>query len=128
METFGVIGVGNIASAILTGVINSGYITPEKIFIYDPDCTKTKAFATAYGVQVCDSAADVVNASKYVLIAVKPSVVESVLKTVSGYITNQCVISVAAGISISFILSLLPEGTSIIRAMPNTPLMYGKAL
>ena len=35
MKTLGIIGVGNIASAILGGVIKSGYITPQNIFIYD---------------------------------------------------------------------------------------------
>ena len=125
MKTLGIIGVGNIASAILSGVIKSGYITPQNIFIYDPDTTKTQTFSTEYSVKVCVSAEDVVKSVDYVLIAVKPAVVDTVLKTVSNAINNQCVISVAAGISLSFIAERLPKNTSIMRVMPNTPLMYG---
>ncbi len=125
METLGIIGVGNIASAILTGILKSGYITPKNISLFDPDSNKIKSHSTLYGIVACSTAEDVVNNSDYVLIAVKPSVVESVLNEISSLVTHQCIISVAAGISLSFISKHLPKDTAIIRAMPNTPLMFG---
>ncbi|MBQ7288260.1 MAG: pyrroline-5-carboxylate reductase [Clostridia bacterium] len=125
METLGFIGVGNIATAIIKSVLNSGYITPDKICLFDTDEQKSAGFQTAYGVRVATAAVDVVKQCDCVIIAVKPSVVESVLKTISPVVSSQCIVSVAAGISLSFIGSHLPKGTSVIRVMPNTPLMYG---
>lgn len=125
METLGFIGVGNIAAAILNGIIKSGYITPKNICLFDPDTTKTECFSTRYGITVASSAEDVVKHADIVLIAVKPSVVESVLHTIYPHISRQCIVSVAAGISIAFIESRLPKTASVIRVMPNTPLMVG---
>lgn len=125
MESLGFIGVGNIATAILKGVLKSGYITPEKICLFDPDQQKTAAFATGYGVRVAACAEDVVKAVDCVVIAVKPAVVESVLDAIAPVVSDQCIISVAAGISLSFIGAHLPKGTAVVRVMPNTPLMYG---
>lgn len=125
METLGIIGVGNIATAILTGILKSGYITPKNISLFDLDCKKIEPLSTSYGVVACSTAEDVVKNSDYVLIAVKPSIVESVLDEISSSVSQHCIISVAAGISLSFISEHLPKDTAIIRAMPNTPLMYG---
>lgn len=125
MKSLGFIGVGNIATAILNGILKSGYITSGNICLYDPDLSKTSAFSTGYGIRVVTGAEDVVKTSDCVLIAVKPGVVKSVLDVIAPVISNQCIVSVAAGISLSFISEQLPKGTSVIRVMPNTPLMYG---
>lgn len=125
MESLGFIGVGNIAAAILKGVLKSGYITSDSIHIFDPDQSKTAPFVTGYGVHVADRAEDVVQSADCIVIAVKPAVVESVLNTIAPVVCGQCIVSVAAGISLSFIGAHLPAHTPVIRAMPNTPLMYG---
>ncbi len=126
MSVLGVIGVGNIAGAILTGAINSGYITPDGILIYDIDERKTREFSEKYGIEIAECAEDTVQRSDYVLLAVKPGAMEQLLKTIAPFAGGRCIISVAAGISTGFISTLLTDGCAVVRAMPNTPLTVGQ--
>ena len=125
MSKVGFIGAGNIASAIINGAINSGYIIPEKIYIYDLDLQKLNNFSKT-GVNMCGSEIELVNTCDYVFLTIKPQVYESVLKVIVPHSKNTCFIDVAAGISINFVKSILGCNTPVVRVMPNTPLMYGQ--
>lgn len=126
MAGLAVIGVGNIAGAILEGVLSSGYLPAERVYPFDVDGAKTARFTEKYGVLPTRTAADAVSPADYILIAVKPGAVEGALSSIASVVAGKCVISVAAGVTLSFIESKLPSGTAVVRAMPNTPLMYGK--
>ena len=78
MDTIGFIGVGNMGSAILKGIAGSSLKQETSLFAYNPTEAKVDALANC-GVQKCGSAAEVVEKSQYVFLAIKPQKFEEVL-------------------------------------------------
>lgn len=117
----GFIGTGNLASAILRGVIASGFIASEDICIYDVFAPKTKELSEELSVNVAHSASEVVNNCDGFVMAVKPKDVVSLLESVSNEMKekNPFVISTAAGTEISKITTALGFDAKVIRIMPN---------
>ena len=126
MKTITFIGVGNMASAIIGGMLASGY-KPELITVFDKMSDKAEVFIKK-GVKLATSLADACEASELILLAVKPQNFKEVLteiKTTVPDIKNKTFISIAAGISTEAIENMLGEKLSVIRVMPNTPLQIG---
>ncbi len=124
-KKIGFIGCGNIASAIIGGAISAGYIKHENLYIFDTDSTKTNVF-TEGGATLCGSSTELVSVCDYVFLTVKPQIYDCVLSEIATVSNGKCFISVAAGITVGFVKSYLGENASVIRVMPNTPLMVGK--
>ena len=120
----GFIGAGNIASSIYGGITSSGYIKSEKICVYDTVANKSDAFVKNNSV-VLSSATEVAMNCEYLFLTVKPQIYPSLLAEIKDFCSDCCIISVAAGISISYIKSCLNFDAHVVRVMPNTPLMYG---
>ncbi len=120
----GFIGAGNIASAIIGGILKADYIIPENIFVFDVDEDKKLALA-AYGVSLVSSAKELAEKSDFVFLTVKPQVYPVVLEDIKAYSKDKCFIDVAAGITIDFVKKVLGQDTAVIRVMPNTPLTVG---
>jgi len=121
----GFIGAGHIASAMINGLVNSGNYLPKDICIYDPDGEKTVKFQ-AQGFRILSDELAVVNGATYVFLAVRPNILTSVLKKIIPALTiKNVLISVAAGISISYIKRMTRIETKVIRVMPNTPVSIG---
>ena len=79
------------------------------------------------GVQKCKSAAEVVENSRYVFLAIKPQKFEEVLPQIADAVTEQTVlVSIAAGIGAEFIRKLTKPFAKVVLAMPNTPLLVGE--
>lgn len=123
----GFIGAGNMAQAIIRGMVgNAGYL-PESIVIYDIDAHKCSQLAAALGVVACADACEVAAKSDILFLAVKPQNYEDVLRTIAGAATEQKIfVSIAAGISTSYIVKTLGVACPVIRVMPNTPLLLGQ--
>lgn len=123
-ERFGFIGVGNIARAILQGMLSSGYINREDISLYDLDAEKAQGVVE--GAAVCTSPVQVVQACKYVFLTVKPQVYPTVLEEIKGALTaDTCLVTVAAGRTIDWVKQQVGFDCKVVRVMPNTPLMVG---
>ena len=123
----GFIGVGNMAGAIISGVLAKGIYSENDISIYDKDASKYDRF----NINPSESIADLCVASDLIFLCVKPQIYSSVLDeirtTVSKEILkNKTFISIAAGISTSFICRKLDIDAAVIRIMPNTPLLIGE--
>lgn len=120
------IGAGNIATAIVSGSINSGYIKPSQIYMYDICEDKLKKF-TKYGVNTSLDIIEIVSKCDYIFLTVKPQIYEEVLLSIKNSISSEkCIISVAAGISIDYVKKCIGYDCKVIRVMPNTPLMCCK--
>ncbi len=119
----GFIGTGNIAYAIFSGNVRSGYIRPQDVTVYDADSQKTAPF-TDMGAISSNSISELVTECDYVFLTVKPQVYPVVLDEISAISTKACFIDVAAGISISYVKEMLGYDAPVVRVMPNTPLMY----
>ncbi len=125
MASVGFIGAGNIATAIIGGAIQSGYITPKNIYIYDVDVKKCENLSI-YGVNVSDCVQNLLDSCSYVFLTVKPQIYEQVLQEIKPCVKQDTVfISVGAGITISYVKKQLGYDAKVIRVMPNTPLLYG---
>ena len=117
--SIGFIGCGNMASAIICGIIDSKSVNESEINIYDIYAPATNAIKGKYNVNVLSSEKEVVQSSDAVILAVKPNILASVLKSIDDVIGDKLIISIAAGKSTDFIQSELTNDAKIIRVMPN---------
>ena len=121
----GIIGVGNIGSSILRGLLAADSGTGlEHIFIYDANKKALLDFESDSEikaiVEICTSNEEVAKNSEVIILAVKPSVVKAVVKEIAPFITvDKILISVAAGVLTKTIEGYLGEGKKVIRVMPN---------
>lgn len=121
------IGAGNIAKAIVTGLVADGY-DRTKITACDPDEEQLQNF-TETGITLCRSNQEGVSKADVIVFCVKPGLVEAVCQDISNILSeNQLVISVAAGIQIKSIRSWVNTKVSIIRCMPNTPALVRQGM
>lgn len=119
----GVIGAGNMGSAILQGALRTGVVSPGRVWMSNPHSEKLAPFGDT-GVHTTNSNLEVVRSVDILLLAVKPQVIPAVLDEIRPEIGGKCVISIAAGISRAWLEEQLP-GAWVICVMPNTPLMLG---
>ena len=126
----GFIGTGNMATAIIKGVIASDLLKGEDIAVYDIATDKTKALASEYGVKVFDSENDIAKNCDKVVLSVKPNVFPSVLSKIDAQLKENkpLIISIAAGKTIEFISECLSYDAKIVRVMPNINAKVGGAV
>lgn len=108
----GIIGYGNMGSAIAEQIK-----LKYKIFVFDKDVNKTKDLSD---IQVAKSNMDLLNQVDAVVLAVKPQDLDSILDEIKIYAKDKLIISIAAGITTTFIEKKL-FGARVIRTMPNLP-------
>lgn len=122
------IGVGNMASAIINGIVsNSKEFKKEDIILYDKIKEKPQAYS---GMTVAESAYEAADKADYVVFAVKPQNFEEVLgqlKECGLEYGKKTFITIAAGITCGFIEKYFPNA-SVVRVMPNTPMLIGKGV
>lgn len=126
MEKLGVIGAGNMAGAIIGGILGAGLLQPEEICVFDRMAEKVEHFA-AQGLVGCESAAQVARRCKYLLLSIKPQNFDEVLPQLREDTSDQTVfISIAAGISPDYICRQMGRPCRVVQVMPNTPLLIGR--
>ncbi|MBQ8349176.1 MAG: pyrroline-5-carboxylate reductase [Ruminococcus sp.] len=122
----GFIGAGNMGTAIMKGIAGSSVAEKTALYAYDPDKTKVEMLSES-GVAFCESESDLVKKCKYVFLAVKPQIIETVLEAAAPAASGQNVfISIAAGITDEFIAKKTLPNAKVILVMPNTPLLVGE--
>lgn len=126
----GFIGTGNMATAIIKGVINSKLISSENINAFDICKDKLDETAKDLKITACDSAQAVIDNSNVVVLAVKPNVFPSLLPEINDQLkeNNSLIISIAAGKTIEYISNLLSYDAKIVRIMPNINATVGEAM
>ena len=118
------VGAGNIASAIISGLIEKG-ASPQNITAADPLPGQLLPFE-AMGVSIQTDNRQACEEADVVVLAVKPNVLEQAARGVATVLApNTLVISVAAGIRLGSLASWLGENVAIVRCMPNTPALVG---
>jgi pyrroline-5-carboxylate reductase len=125
----GFIGVGNMGGAIVKGYIASGAGDAKSVTVFDRDEEKLSGFCAETGVVKAESVAALARLSDTIVLAVKPNNFEEVLPELAAALTDdRLVISMAAGVRISYIAGFLGENAKIVRIMPNTPAMVGAGM
>jgi len=122
----GFIGLGNMATAIIGGVIGSGLARPEDIYGSAHSKESVDKAVSSFGIVGCGSNTEVAEKSEIIFYAVKPQMYEEVIKETAAFVKNQIVVSIAPGKSLEWLASLFGEGTAVVRCMPNTPAMVGE--
>lgn len=124
---YGFIGGGNMARAILQGLIHKGY-APERLWITDKNADKRAALTRDFGVSTTDSTATLLEHSDTLVLAVKPQGLEAALAPLAGlWRDDQVLVSVLAGTRLPALAQLCGE-LPIVRAMPNTPAAVGMGM
>ena len=122
----GIIGTGTMGSALLRTIIKNNVIDKDKIIVYDKDNLITENIFKDLGVKIAQNNSHLAQTSNYILLAVKPQVINIVLEEIGSHITTeQTIVSIAAGVAIKHIEKYINNDIGIIRIMTNTPLMVG---
>jgi len=124
-----VLGAGKMGGIILQALLKNNLLSPELTCATVQHEDRAKLLAAKLNVRVGTDSASAVQGADIVLIAVKPQVVQEVIREIRGQITPaQLIISVAASVPTSMIESGLPENIPVVRAMPNTPCSIGSGM
>lgn len=126
----GVIGTGNLATAVICGSVHSGKFTGEQFTVYDLFAEKVTENNQKYGTKPALSAVEVAAKCDVVILSVKPkdfpTLLSSLADTLSG--RNPLIVTVAAGLSMQYIASFLPYEAKIARLMTNINASVGGAM
>lgn len=124
--TLGIIGAGNMASAILGGVLRGGLVRADKIIVSDKDDEK-RAVIAQNGVAVTADNREVAQSAEYLMFAVKPQIAPAVFEEIAPVIASRTVISIMAGVPVAKLRAALGE-RNYVRVMPNTPALVGEGM
>jgi pyrroline-5-carboxylate reductase len=126
-KTIGFIGAGNMAEAMIRGLLRGEDFSPGRVFASGPRAERMRELREAYGIETSTDN-KVAAGAQIVVLSVKPQILSRVLEEVGDAIAKDAlVISIAAGIPVSAIQSRLARGTRVVRAMPNTPALVDAA-
>jgi len=121
-KRLGFVGGGNMAEALVKGLLHAKVMPPEGIVVSDVKTERLAHFTDLHGVRTTQDNHELVRTSDVIVLSVKPQVIDKVLALIGADVkSTQLVISVAAGVPVSAIEARLPEGTHVVRSMPNTP-------
>ena len=117
----GFIGGGNMAEAIIKGMLAGG-TAAETILVSEPLQARRQQLADNYHVPTTAENSDVARACKTVILAVKPQQAASVCSSLERDITGEhLLVSIMAGVSCSTLEGFFSTPPRVVRAMPNTP-------
>ncbi len=124
----GFIGAGNMAYALISGLINNGF-PASSIKLSDIDAALLSQRESEFGVEVFTNNSQLAMQCDVIVFAVKPKILSSICKQVELHTNRRSlVVSIAAGIKIDNINNWLKGNISIVRTMPNTPALVGKGI
>ena len=125
----GFIGVGNMGGSILRGYLSNKQISPKDIYICDSDEEKVHQLERILGINGCSTIEDLTIKCNTIIVGVKPNGFEQVLPKISSmYAENKIIVSMAAGINISYIEKFFDHAVKVVRIMPNTAAMVNEAM
>jgi len=120
----GIIGYGNMGSAIIKGLIDAGLYKASSIYVYDTAPERNEA-ARSDGCTVTGSIKELGKAVSTIIIGVKPNVALDVVHDLRDVPPGKLVISIVAGLSAKTIEAVIPD-KPVVRVMPNTPCMISE--
>jgi pyrroline-5-carboxylate reductase len=122
----GFVGAGNMAEAMVRGVLRSGLVAPERIIASDPSEERRQKLH-ALKVHTVEDNREIPPEADVIILAVKPQMIDNVLTELAPLTTPEHLfVSIAAGVTIQRLKAGLPAATHVIRAMPNTPMLVGE--
>lgn len=124
----GFIGLGNMAGAMIGGLIKSG-VKKSDIIGYDVSEGARSFRNTENGIDIAENNCDVARKADYIVLAVKPQFLDPVLEEINSTLDeSKVIISIVAGKSLVYLSKKLTNTAKIVRCMPNTAALVGAAI
>lgn len=125
----GIIGCGNMGSAIINGIINTNFIKANEVYVCDKNIDKVLELKNELGINVINNPIDLAKQIDILILAVKPNASKKILEEIEVALNkNQIFVSIMAGITINTIEKYIGEDKKIIRIMPNTPALVQEGM
>jgi pyrroline-5-carboxylate reductase len=126
-KTVGIMGGGNMGEALISGIIQSGLLTPRDILFHEPRPERRKYLQEKFAVIPVDANSQLIPRAATLILAVKPQSVPEVLPEIASLLRpHHLLISICAGVPLSYLQSFCPHPVRMVRAMPNTPALIQK--
>jgi pyrroline-5-carboxylate reductase len=127
MTTIAVLGAGQIGEALLSGLLSGGR-APGKLLFTERYAERAADLTKRYGVRAVDVATAAAEA-EVLVVAVKPQDIDQVLAELGPVAsTRNLIVSLCAGLPTALYERNLPDNVPVVRVMPNTPMLLGKAM
>lgn len=125
----GFIGCGNMGTAMLSGMIDSGKVKPQDIMVTDKLLASRVNTQKKYGVEIASNNVELTMIADIIVLAVKPQFYEEVLLEIKDALwTDKILVSIAPGKTLSWLEEKLGKPAKIIRTMPNTPALVKEGM
>jgi pyrroline-5-carboxylate reductase len=117
-----IIGSGKMGDTIISGLLSSGITKPNLITTTDRSESRLDYIRNRHNVKTTSDNREAVSKADVILFCIKPQNAEKVIQDVAKHIPKSAIlISIMAGVTLNKLQNWLPDGTPVIRAMPNTP-------
>ncbi|MBU1615322.1 NAD(P)-binding domain-containing protein, partial [bacterium] len=126
-ERIAFIGAGNMAEALIGGILRAGLLSPQEIIAADVREERLSYLKKELMIETAKSNEEAVRLAGTIILSVKPQVMEEVLKEIRLEAQGKRFISIAAGVTTVSIEQRLGEGIPVVRAMPNTGALIGQS-
>ena len=128
-QNLGLIGVGNMGTSIVEGLIGRRLAPASRIWVYDKMGDKSQAFARQHQVKVAASNVELADLCDVLILAIKPQDLTAVASEFRGNLkAGQTVISILAGMTLEKLEEALGKKGWLVRAMPNLGAKVGESL
>lgn len=124
--TFGFIGSGKMATALVQGAVQSGAIAREQIVVSDAYPNAAEKLAHDTGVVAAADNAEIAASAEVLVLCVKPNDALEALRALGGALAGKLVISIVAGVPLALLQQAAGAEARIVRVMPNTPALIHK--
>lgn len=125
----GFIGTGNMASAIMGGIIGKKMISAEEIIGADLFAPGREKVKEQFGIQVTEKNQEVVEKAEVIILSVKPQFYEEVINQIKDCVKKeQIIITIAPGKTLAWLAEKFGKEVKIVRTMPNTPALVGEGM
>jgi len=124
--TIGFIGAGNMAEALIRGLVRGGHVPANRITASGPRRERLDELVARYGIAITLDNREVARGTGLVVLSVKPQILDKVLREIGDQLQpGTLVVSIAAGVDTEAIETAVADGVHVVRAMPNTPALVG---
>ncbi|WP_050697363.1 pyrroline-5-carboxylate reductase [Anaeromassilibacillus senegalensis] len=128
-KKIGFIGCGNMGQAMIGGIIRSGLVRPEQVYVSDPSAKNLEIVHNTYGIHITQDNCIPAKMSDILVLSVKPYLYADVIEEIKDTVKPGVVIvMIAAGQTITANEARFGREIKLVRAMPNTPALVGEGM
>jgi len=121
--TIAMIGSGQMGEALVGGWLAAKTVPPGALVATDASAERRDLMKRRFGVRTGTDNREAAAGADVVVLAVKPQILDGVMKELSPALAGKLVLSIAAGVTIAHLAKLAPKGARVVRVMPNTPVL-----